>query len=100
MNLLSPVGPGGAGDVERAEDVVDDGLGRLQLHHRDVLVGGGVEDELRPEALEGEADALGVGHVADEGLSVEEVVAVQLLVQVVEAALVAVEQDELRGAEA
>src|SRR5919112_3810294 len=98
--LARPVGPGSAGDVEGAEDVVDDGLGRLQLHHRNVFVGGRVEDELRLERLEGEADALGVRDVADEDLRIEEVIATQFRVQVVEAALVAVEQDQLRGAEA
>src|ERR671910_247042 len=98
--LVRPVGPGSAGDVEGAKDVVHDGLGRLQLHHRNVFVGGRVEDELRLEGLEGEADPLRVRDIADEDLRVVEVLAPELRIQVVQAALVPVEQDQLRGAEA
>ena len=98
--LARPIGPRRTGDVEGAEDVVDDGLGCLLLHHGDVFVGGRVEDELWPEGLEGEADALRVRDVADEDLRVVEVLAPQLRVQIVQAALVPVEQDQFRWAEA
>src|ERR687893_2095772 len=76
--LARPVGPRRTGDIEGAEDVVDDGLGRLLLHHGDVFVGGRVEDELWPEGLEGEADALRVSDVADEDFRIVEVLAPEL----------------------
>src|SRR5918994_389904 len=88
--LARPIGPRRTGDVEGAEDVVDDGLGCLLLHHGDVFVGGRMEDELWPEGLEGEADALRVRDVANEDLRVVEVLAPQLGIQIVQAALVPV----------
>ena len=39
-------------DVERAEDVGLERLVRVLLHHRHVLVGGEMEDDLRPRRLE------------------------------------------------
>ena len=51
-NVSTPCSVGGVGDLLRAEDVVLDRLAGVPLHHRHVLVRGGVEDDVR--ALGGE----------------------------------------------
>src|SRR5918996_1282368 len=50
--LLRPELPGSARHDQGTANVVGDGLGGVQLHERDVLVGGGVEDQMGPEAGE------------------------------------------------
>ena len=45
---LHPVVAGHLGDDPRADDVVLDRLAGIRLHQRHVLVGGGMEDEVRP----------------------------------------------------
>ena len=96
MNLLAHGRPA---DVAGTEDVVGYGLRGLQLHHRHVLVGRGVEGQ-PAGALEDEAHALGDRDVANEDLRVVEVLAPELLVQVVEPALVSIEQYQASRTEA
>ena len=50
-----------------AQSVIGKGLRRLLLHHGHMLVGRGVEDDGRLEALEDSLDPLRVGDVGDEG---------------------------------
>ena len=99
MNLLAPSAAALA-MLLVPKTLLVDGLGGLQLHHRHVLVGRGVEDQLWPEALEDEAHALGDRDVANEDLRVVEVLAPELLVQVVEPALVSIEQYQASRTEA
>ena len=58
--------PRGFGDRPGAADVVLDGLAGVRFHQRHVLVGGGMEDEMRPVLGEDGIDAIGVGDVADD----------------------------------
>ena len=60
-----PVAVGRFGDGLGAEDVVVDGFFGLPLHEGDVLVGGGVEDDLWPGLGEDGVDALPVADVGD-----------------------------------
>ena len=62
---LDPVSDGGVGDDPRPEDVVGDRLERVRLHQRHVLVGGGVEDDVGPVALEDLLQPLAVAHVRE-----------------------------------
>ena len=52
-------------EVARPEDVVRDGLHRIRLEHRDVLVRSGVEDDLRMVALEDRAHLHAVAAVGE-----------------------------------
>src|SRR5215216_523815 len=98
--LLRPELPGSARHDQGTANIVGDGLGGVQFHERDVLVGGGVEDQMGPEAVEEGAGLLRVRHVAHHQLAAREARAGELLVQIVEGALVAVEEDQAGGAEA
>src|SRR5215217_5472986 len=98
--LLRPILPGGACHHQGTANIVGDGLGGVQLHKWDVLVGGGVEDQVGPEAVEEGARLLRVSHVAHHQLGAREALAGELLVEVVEGALIAVEEGQVGGAEA
>jgi len=65
----------------------------VQLHERDVLVSGGVKNQLRPNMLKEHTHLLCVRHVAHHKLWACEALADKLFVQIVERALVAVEED-------
>ena len=92
------VGEGGVGRLVGAQDVVLDGLAGRVLHQRDMLVGGGVEDQLGLVALEDVLDASGVADGADEHREIEVgMMAEQLLLDVVGVVLVDVEDDEASG---
>lgn len=87
-------------EVRGAEDVVQHGFFRVLLHQRHVLVGGGVEDDLRAEAFEDAGQPLAVAHVGDDrGERQAGVVGAQLLLYLEEAVLPPPEQDEARGGE-
>ena len=62
---LHPVLGGQLGEDPGAEDVVPHGFERVRLHQRDVLVGGGVEDDRRLVALEEAADLAGILDVGE-----------------------------------
>ena len=66
--FVAPMLVGGIGDGLRAQDVVLDGLAGVEFHQRDVLVGGGVDDDLRSVLLEDRLHAHPVGDVADQRL--------------------------------
>ena len=51
--------------VARAEDVVGDRLGNVALHHRHVLVRGGMEDGHRFEPLEDPGQAVPIADIGD-----------------------------------
>ena len=55
------------GDDLRAEDVVLDRFAGIVLHHRHVLVGGAMEDDLGVMGVEDLCDAAGVADVGDDG---------------------------------
>ena len=87
-------------EVRRAEDVVEYCLLGVLLHQRDVLVRGGVEDDLRMEAFEDAGQPLAVAHVGDYGGEWKaEVLGAQLLLDLEEAVLSPSEQDEARRGE-
>ena len=87
-----------AGDVERAEDVVFDGLVGACLHERNVFVRRRVEDDLRPVLCKDVLYLAAVAHAADEHQQVEPRHIVQkFLLDVVGVVLVDVEDDELFG---
>lgn len=88
------------GDVAGADDVDEDALAGVFLHEWDVLVGGGVEDNLGAVLLKDVADAVLDADVTDDGDEVE--VREGLLkveAEVVERCLGVVEKDELADAE-
>ena len=84
------------GHVTRAGDVGQHGFAGILLHQRHVLVGGGVEDDLRMVGAEGEVQTRNHAHVADYGdeLQIGEAI-LQLEADVVHRGLGVVEQHEL-----
>ena len=89
------------GHVLGAIDVHEDGFARVFFHQGHVLVGGGVEDDLRVPRAEREVEPLGVPHVADDGHEVEVFVFVfQLEANVVHRRLGIVVEHEFLDAEA
>ena len=82
-----------------AENVVADGLERVRLHHRHVLVRRGVEDDARAVAIEDLAHLLAVADVGDHGHARREVALVrQLALDLEERRLGLVDEDQPRRA--
>src|SRR5581483_4260881 len=87
-------------EVARAEDVVRDRLQRVRLEHADVLVRGGVEDDLGPVALEDLPHLRPVAAVREHGDGGGEVALVdELALDLEERRLTLLDEDEPRGAE-
>ena len=88
-------------DVQRAEHVVLHGLAGVQLHQRHVLVRGGVEDHVRPQARKDAVDPPAVAHRADHHFHVQpREAAQQLVLELVGVVLVDFEHNQLAGMEA
>ena len=95
---LDAVGRGGLGHLVGAEDVVLDGLVGAVLHQGDMLVGRGVEDQLRSVGIQHIVHAGGVPDGADEGHQIQVgITPLELHLDVVGVVLVDVEDDELLG---
>ncbi len=66
---LAPDSGGGLGGHLRRDRVVANGLERIHLHQADVLVGGGVEDDVRVEAAHHLEHAVGFLAVGQDRLA-------------------------------
>src|ERR687885_2483436 len=89
---------GGPRHVQGTHNVVVYGLGGVQLHEWYMFVGGSVKDQLGLKAGEKDTHLLHVRHVSNDELGTRRAVAGKLFVQVVQSALVAVEEDQLSRA--
>ena len=91
---------GDLGDHAGAEDVVPDRLDRVRLHERHVFVGGRVEDDPGPEAVERAPHLGAVLHVGEDGnRRVEAALVGELALDVDERVLRVVDEDDAVGAE-
>ncbi|KAF5034965.1 hypothetical protein DSECCO2_590540 [anaerobic digester metagenome] len=84
-----------------AQNVGCDGLLGIELLQRHVLVGGGVEDQLRPVLLHDPVDfpaVLDIAHHRDDQVAPLFLVVVQPQRQIVQLRLIDVQEDELRRA--
>ena len=91
----APGDRGGLGDDAGRDRVVADRLERVRLHQRDVLVGGGVEDDVGLEALHHLEHPVALLAVGEHRLDAAEVpLADQLAVDPEEVVLGVVEEDE------
>lgn len=86
---------GGLGEAVRAEGVVDEGGEGVPLHEGDVLEGGGVKDELGAVVVEEVVQQGAVGDAAENGGVWD--CSGQVAVDLVEAVLGGVEEDEVGG---
>ena len=68
-NSCTPCSSANLGQLHRAQHVVLDGLARVVLHHRHVLVGGGMEHDVRPVQGEDLVQSRFVRNVGDEGMN-------------------------------
>ncbi len=94
---VGAVAYGGCGHGARADHVRAQRLARIALHHRDVLVGRGVEHGVRPERAHDVVHALRVGHIPDHRLDLQVREATpELALDLVQRELVALEEHQSR----
>ena len=94
---LSAPAVGGFGQDLRAQNVGLDRLQRIPLHHRDVLVGGGMEHDVGTPGREGLLDSRRVPDVPEDRVQLEVGVALlEFALDVEQAPLVLLEQHEPR----
>ena len=100
-NVSTPCSPASSPTQPGAEDVVLDRLARIRLHQRHVLVGGGVEDDLRRVGREKRAHAALVADVRDQRHDLDlGARAAQLAVHLEQRELRAFDQEDPGGMEA
>lgn len=87
--------------MHSAEDVVGDGFGGISFHQRDVLVGGGMEDDVRAMGAEDGLDALGEADIGDNGGDPDPVPPAapqQIFIDVKDRVFAMADEDQLGGA--
>ena len=58
-------------DVDRPQDIVQDRLGDVYLHQRDVLMGASVKNDLGPVTFEDELQPIAILDVGDDGVDLD-----------------------------